>query len=428
MDNKPDNIKKIQTDSQLNKQNLLDSRLQNKLNINSYNQRNVYHKINPHVLNFKRDCTQHVQYNQNISHTYNAMKQHNINRFECINQGSNDEQNASVDNIISRASEDHAQDTLNKIVKSDICTSVCTNKYIDKHIIPDGIIDYDRYIETEIQPYKLSVNLSKMTILNIIGRGSFGKVVECDFTDYPDIRRCAVKMIDKTTSRFNRKYVNMEIFLQTHLEHPGIVRCFGWCETISSVYILMNKIDGVNLHLLSRTKPNMKFPIEEIKHYSKQLLDTLCYLNSKHVVHCDIKPENIIIEQSTSKVYICDFGLSNIIRNGCSDIKLPSAIGSRDFISPEMVKGKLITTTTDLWSFGVTLYEMAYGRIPFTHKSHYKTSTNNIKTCTYTVINDIKYDELNSLLQRIFTLNAKRIDIITCSEDSFFKNTTTLIT
>lgn len=117
--------------------------------------------------------------------------------------------------------------------------------------------------------------------------------------------------------------------------------------------------DGEFYNLLERKG---KFPEDEAKKYFRQILSAVEYCHSYRIAHRDIKPENLLID-SDNTLKLCDFGLSNFIRDGEF---LKTSCGSPNYASPEIISGeKYCGTEVDIWSIGVVLYAIIAGTLPF---------------------------------------------------------------
>ncbi len=104
--------------------------------------------------------------------------------------------------------------------------------------------------------------------------------------------------------------------------------------------------------------------IEQIKDISIQICEGLHEAHKKGITHRDIKPENILIDES-GKVKIVDFGLAKIKNVSKELTKKSSTLGTIKYMSPEQIRNQKVDQRTDIWSFGVILYEMITGRYPF---------------------------------------------------------------
>jgi serine/threonine protein kinase len=150
-----------------------------------------------------------------------------------------------------------------------------------------------------------------------------------------------------------------EITLHTNLSHPNVVPLLCWFHDPQFVYMVMERGDCTLSDLL-RSKYAEGIPPPILRRVALQLLRGLSYLHSLNVVHRDIKPSNIFL--SSGVVKIGDFG--------CSVHTPPHALrqsvqGSVPYMSPEIISGPGHSFPSDIWSLGVTLYELSTGRLPF---------------------------------------------------------------
>ena len=123
----------------------------------------------------------------------------------------------------------------------------------------------------------------------------------------------------------------------------------------------MEHIEGISLQALLKQRPSRKLPEEHCKDIFVQMLKALDYLHERHVAHRDIKLENVLIEHSTNKVKLIDFGFA------CqSKDKLRVLCGTPSYMSPEIVSKKdYYGPQSDIWAVGILLYTLICGTFPF---------------------------------------------------------------
>ena len=168
---------------------------------------------------------------------------------------------------------------------------------------------------------------------------------------------------DNFLARFQR-----EARIVARLEHPHIVPVYDYAESSDRPYLVMKYIDGGTL---KRRLIKRGITLDEIKTMMTSLADSLTYAHEKDVLHRDIKPSNILIDDRDLP-YITDFGLARIAQVGESTISHDMMLGTPFYISPEQAKGdKNLTPTTDIYSFGIILYELLVGTVPFTADTPY---------------------------------------------------------
>lgn len=164
-------------------------------------------------------------------------------------------------------------------------------------------------------------------------------------------------------SRFQR-----EARIVARLEHPHIVPVYDYAESGTRPYLVMKYIEGGTL---KRRLIKQGITLKEINAMMIVLADALTYAHEKGVLHRDIKPSNILIDDRDMP-YITDFGLARIAQVGESTISHDMMLGTPFYISPEQAKGeKDLGPTCDIYSFGIILYELLVGTVPFTADTPY---------------------------------------------------------
>ena len=186
---------------------------------------------------------------------------------------------------------------------------------------------------------------------NIIsGRTEAMKVLLPDFASEPEL-----------AARFTA-----EIRTLAGLDHPNIAQLRTAFQYENRLVMIMEFVEGVTLEKRANAAP---VPVDEVVNYSTQVLAALSYAHSKGVTHRDIKPANIMIT-SHGLVKLMDFGIAK----STNDLQLTrpgTTMGSVYYMSPEQVRGGTVDARSDIYSFGVTMYEMLTGRRPFQAETAY---------------------------------------------------------
>ena len=207
--------------------------------------------------------------------------------------------------------------------------------------------------------------LGRYLIDSEIGRGAMGMV----YLGHDDKigRTVAIKtmllsddieddMRDEVRNRFFR-----EAEAAGRLDHPNIVTVYDVGDEQDLAYIAMDYLKGKDLTAYTTTKTLL--PVSQVFHIIGSIALALDYAHQQHVVHRDIKPANIIYDSNKRIAKITDFGVACL--TDASKTKSGTILGSPYYMSPEQLAGKKVDGRADLFSLGVTLYQMLSGELPF---------------------------------------------------------------
>lgn len=197
-------------------------------------------------------------------------------------------------------------------------------------------------------------------ILNLIGSGGMSEVYRA--VDHRLNRSVAIKVLKKEFSsdaEFVRKF-NMEAQAAASLNHPNIVNIYDVIDEEDLHCIVMELIDGATLKEYIRQKG--KLDVREAIGMTIQIAQGIGAAHSRRIIHRDVKPQNMILSRD-GKVKVADFGIARAVT---SQTMSAQAIGSVHYISPEQAKGEYTDERSDIYSLGITLFEMLTGKLPFT--------------------------------------------------------------
>jgi len=205
------------------------------------------------------------------------------------------------------------------------------------------------------------ITVADFDLLHVIGKGSFGKVLQVRKKDNGKIY--AMKVLNKKNILENNEleHTRTEKEILQKLIHPFLVNLNYSFQTPDKLFFIMDYINGGELfyHL----QKEHKFTPERVKFYCAEIILGLEYLHNSGVIYRDLKPENILL---TDDGHICmtDFGIS---KQGllAEDARTATFCGTPEYLAPEVLEGKGYTKAVDWWSFGTLMYEMLTGLPPF---------------------------------------------------------------
>lgn len=216
---------------------------------------------------------------------------------------------------------------------------------------------------------------SHFELLRVLGQGSFGKVFLVRKVVGKDSGTLyAMKVLRKATLKVrDRVRTKMERNILVDVEHPFIVRLHYAFQTEGKLYLILDFLRGGDL--FSRLSKELMFTEEDVKFYLAELALALDHIHKLGIIYRDLKPENILLD-TEGHISLTDFGLS---KQPLDDSKAYSFCGTVEYMAPEIVNRKGHTFTADWWSFGVLMFEMLTGALPFQGANRKETMTQILK-------------------------------------------------
>ncbi|MEQ1813125.1 MAG: serine/threonine-protein kinase [Candidatus Nitrotoga sp.] len=206
--------------------------------------------------------------------------------------------------------------------------------------------------------------LGRYEVIGEIGQGAMGVVYRVN--DPLIDRIIAVKTINLNLAEDEKEEYEGRFYQEAkaagRLSHPNIVTIFDVGKSGDVAYIAMEYLEGRELRDILNDQRHL--PIEQILDLAAQIARGLAYAHEHDVVHRDIKPANVMVVRD-GHVKITDFGIARM-SSAAVRTQTGMVLGSPKYMSPEQVLGKVIDQRSDVFSLGVTLYEMLTGQVPFT--------------------------------------------------------------
>ncbi|XP_066104130.1 ribosomal protein S6 kinase alpha-2 isoform X1 [Saccopteryx bilineata] len=211
---------------------------------------------------------------------------------------------------------------------------------------------------------------SQFELLKVLGQGSYGKVFLVRKVKGPDAGQLyAMKVLKKATLKVrDRVRSKMERDILAEVNHPFIVKLHYAFQTEGKLYLILDFLRGGDL--FTRLSKEVMFTEEDVKFYLAELALALDHLHSLGIIYRDLKPENILLDEE-GHIKITDFGLSKEAID--HDKRAYSFCGTVEYMAPEVVNRRGHTQSADWWSFGVLMFEMLTGSLPFQGKDRKET-------------------------------------------------------
>jgi serine/threonine-protein kinase len=204
-------------------------------------------------------------------------------------------------------------------------------------------------------------------IVRVLGRGGLGAVYEAMHLISQRAEAMKVMLPEQTGTPDMKERFRREIQLLASLNHPNIASLHNAFYLEDQLIMVMELVEGEDLRTRSR---NARIPMPMLMDFAMQVLAALDYAHARGVVHRDIKPANIMVSPA-GLVKVLDFGIA--ISQGSVELTLAgSLIGSPMHMSPEQIRGEKATQQSDIYSLGVTLYELIAGRPPVNGATTYE--------------------------------------------------------
>uniref|UniRef100_A0A670K0F4 non-specific serine/threonine protein kinase n=1 Tax=Podarcis muralis TaxID=64176 RepID=A0A670K0F4_PODMU len=225
---------------------------------------------------------------------------------------------------------------------------------------------------------------AQFELLKVLGQGSFGKVFLVRKIFGPDAGQLyAMKVLKKASLKVrDRVRTKMERDILVEVNHPFIVKLHYAFQTEGKLYLILDFLRGGDV--FTRLSKEVMFTEEDVKFYLAELALALDHLHSLGIVYRDLKPENILLDEA-GHIKLTDFGLSK--ESVDQEKKAYSFCGTVEYMAPEVVNRRGHNQSADWWSFGVLMFEMLTGTLPFQGKDRNETMNMILKEVLFEKLN-----------------------------------------
>ncbi|RXK38814.1 CAMK/CAMKL/KIN4 protein kinase [Tremella mesenterica] len=232
-----------------------------------------------------------------------------------------------------------------------------------EYLSDEWVLHPSVYAYRQQHPRRPMVGFGPYVLLHTLGEGEFGKVKLGVHTEFGV--EVAIKLIRRGSldDEVRAGKVEREIDVLKTLRHPNIVRMFDVIDTEKYIGIVLEFAGGGELfdHILA----NRYLKEKDAQKLFAQLISGVDYLHKKHIVHRDLKLENLLLDKHRN-IIITDFGFANRFNHSSDDL-MATSCGSPCYAAPELVvsEGLYVGSAVDIWSCGVILYAMLSGYLPY---------------------------------------------------------------
>src|SRR5260370_22445282 len=235
--------------------------------------------------------------------------------------------------------------------------------------------------------YEIGTTVGDYQVVEVLGSGGMGQVYKVRnlISDRMEAMKVLLPNLD-TDQELAERFMR-EIKVQASVAHPNIAGLHTAQRIGNQLVMIMEFVEGYTIEALMRRG---RIPLAHSIDFAMQVLDALSYAHSHGVIHRDIKPANMMLTPQ-GVVKLMDFGIARSSTDGTLT-STGTTLGSLNYMPPEQVRGESADARSDIYSFGISLYELLTGKLPFHSDSQYSLMTahlNEVPTPPITLRGDL---------------------------------------
>jgi serine/threonine protein kinase len=250
--------------------------------------------------------------------------------------------------------------------------------------------------------YTVGQRLGDYEVLGVLGAGGMGRVYKVRNVISDRVEAMKIVLPNLANQKELADRFLREIKLLGTLDHPNIAALRTALTIDNELVMIMEYVDGITLASRLQQSP---LAIADAVNYADQVLSALSYAHKLNIIHRDIKPSNMMLTPQ-GIVKLMDFGLARPSQQAAGVTVTNTTLGSVSYMPPEQVKGETVDARSDIYSLGVSLYEMVVGQLPFRGESGYSLMTAHVQEAPKAPI-EVRTDVPKTLNEIILIAMAK---------------------
>ena len=239
-----------------------------------------------------------------------------------------------------------------------------STEFIEKNIRTETATTLPTRFSSTAQLFLPSISMNDFQPLKLVGKGSFGKVILVKYFENNKIYAMKILKKEDIIKRNQVNHTKTERLILEKLNHPFIAKLKFAFQDEQKLYLVTEFMQGGELYF--HLKRNSYFKEKAVKFYMSQILLAIEYLHNNGYIYRDLKPENILIDKD-GNIKLTDFGLCKMLLS--EQNTTDTLCGTPEYLAPEIFKRQSYTKCVDWFSFGILLYEMICGSLPFKLKN-----------------------------------------------------------